>query len=640
MEKYITLAVILFLLHLPYSGTAQNLPMHMMFNADSSRLSTGNVAAEGLYDDSRVMDIHLYFYETDFWEQMLANYNTSRYVPARLVYENSSYDSVAVQFKGQTSFTKALQSGSEKLSFSIKINEIIEGQDIDGYNNINLNNAFEDFSFMKEVLYGRLSRELVPALKGNYVNLYLDDEYWGVYTNIQQLNGDFLKEWFPENDGIRWRADVPPVTTNLKSVVELQGSLWGDGTAALNYLGEDTAAYQQYYTLKDTDLDHSWEYLVRLCDVLNNTPVDDVADSLDKIMDIDATLWYLAQEIVFSDDDSYVYKGKMDYYLFWEEATGRMIPLEFDGNSAMNLRNREWPPFMNELNENYPLLNILLSVPELRQRYIAHVKTLVNTAFDRATAFDLIDGYAALINPLLENDPKIDFTMEEHLLDINRLRNFIDFRKKFILSFPEFDGIAPLIESVESSVPTNGNKIPEHMEELLVTARVSHPEGIQAVHLYYGTGIRGEYEMLEMNDGGFAGDSLSGDGIYSMNIPGHAAGTFIRYYIEATANDSVHTVSFFPERAAYDVMVFQVKLSLADQAGIVINELLASNSATNVDEYGDSGDWIELFNASDQEISLGGYYLSDEAADLFRWSLSDTTLVPGAYLALWADGDL
>lgn len=65
-------------------------------------------------------------------------------------------------------------------------------------------------------------------------------------------------------------------------------------------------------------------------------------------MDIDGTLWYLAQELMFSDDDGYVFKGKMDYYLFLEKESGRMIPLEFDGNSSMNLKNVEWSPFMNE----------------------------------------------------------------------------------------------------------------------------------------------------------------------------------------------------------------------------------------------------------------------------------------------------
>ncbi len=48
------------------------------------------------------------------------------------------------------------------------------------------------------------------------------------------------------NNGTRWRADKPADTTMLKAGAE---SKWGKGFAALNYLGEDTSIYKNYYTL-------------------------------------------------------------------------------------------------------------------------------------------------------------------------------------------------------------------------------------------------------------------------------------------------------------------------------------------------------------------------------------------------------
>ena len=64
----------------------------------------------------------------------------------------------------------------------------------------------------------------------------------------------------------------------------------------------------------------------------------------------------------------------MDYYLYWEVETGRMVPLEFDGNSVMDQAKVTWTPFHNETNANYPLLNRLLAVPSIRQRYLAHYR--------------------------------------------------------------------------------------------------------------------------------------------------------------------------------------------------------------------------------------------------------------------------
>ncbi len=347
----------------PFFLPAQSLPEQMRFSEDQTRLTLGGNESQGFYDEDTIRNVYLEFHDPDFWQIMHDNFGTSQYVYATMTYLGEVFDSVAVGFKGQTSYNKAVKDGSEKLSFDVKLDEVLEGQDLEGYNTFNFNNAFQDFSFMKEVLYARLSRNHVPTLKGNFIRLFLNDEDWGLYVNMEQLNGDYIKEWFLSNDGIRWRADVPPPdSVNAIQVSDLledppPGPNWGDGTAALNYLGPEAEAYQQYYTLKNSEMEDPWSYLVRVCDILNNQPLESLTDSLSPYMDLDGTLWFLAQEILFSDDDSYVHKGKMDYYLYLEPETGRMIPLEFDGNSAMNLRNATWSPFLNETDPNYPLLN-------------------------------------------------------------------------------------------------------------------------------------------------------------------------------------------------------------------------------------------------------------------------------------------
>ena len=96
--------------------------------------------------------------------------------------------------------------------------------------------------------------------------------------------------------------------------------------------------------------------LVNVCDVLENTPIENLYTELNQVMDVDRALWFLAAENVFADDDGYIHKGKMDYHIFYEEETGRMVPLEYDGNTVLNNQNLDWPPFYNSNDENYPLL--------------------------------------------------------------------------------------------------------------------------------------------------------------------------------------------------------------------------------------------------------------------------------------------
>ncbi|MDD8027645.1 MAG: hypothetical protein PHI34_14175 [Acidobacteriota bacterium] len=39
---------------------------------------------------------------------------------------------------------------------------------------------------------------------------------------------------------------------------------------------------------------------------------------------VDRALWFLACENVFDDEDSYIWKGGTDYYIYWEVETGRI----------------------------------------------------------------------------------------------------------------------------------------------------------------------------------------------------------------------------------------------------------------------------------------------------------------------------
>ncbi len=73
-----------------------------------------------------------------------------------------------------------------------------------------------------------------------------------------------------------------------------------------------------------------------------------------------------------------------------------------------------------------------------------------------------------------------------------------------------------------------------------------------------------------------------------------------------------------------------------DQAEVVINEVMASNSSTIQDRDGDYPDWIELYNSGDSEIDLSGFGLSDDPDDLFKWTFPTTTLQPGEFKLIFA----
>ena len=73
---------------------------------------------------------------------------------------------------------------------------------------------------------------------------------------------------------------------------------------------------------------------------------------------------------------------------------------------------------------------------------------------------------------------------------------------------------------------------------------------------------------------------------------------------------------------------------------IVINELMPKNTQFGTDQNGEFKDWIELYNLSNEDIDVSGYYLTDSKNDLTKWQFPvGTILEKNGYLIIWADGD-
>ncbi len=72
---------------------------------------------------------------------------------------------------------------------------------------------------------------------------------------------------------------------------------------------------------------------------------------------------------------------------------------------------------------------------------------------------------------------------------------------------------------------------------------------------------------------------------------------------------------------------------------VVINEVQASNNETIADEDGDYEDWVELYNPGSDTVWLGGFGLSDDYDNLYRWVFPEGSHIgPDEFLLVWASG--
>lgn len=611
---------------------------------------------EGLYDPTVFRTISLTFTQANWATLLTRGRTTGSNTLGDLVLDNgAAVPGIGARYKGNTSFDM----GGAKKSVNIEMDFATNGAALMGYSTINLNNAAGDETIMREPLYFTVMQRYAVCPKGALAKLYINGAYWGVYSLAQNGDGDLVKEWFPSNNGDRWRAPnmagapgagpVPggqvPVTTQLPDTAQLPGTArlppggggggMGSAVSALSYQGTNVATYKRYYELKKQNTSNAWENLVHTVDVLNNTPQAELRDKVEDVLAVDRWLWFLVLENLFADDDSYWNKGA-DYAFYYEPESGRIHPLEHDGNESFVAGDVQLSPVQGAASTGRPVLYRLLSVPELRQRYLAHMRTVLEETYNPPAMTELIDRFHALSIDAIIADPKKNFTMSAYTNDLRALKNFVTNRYRFLTNHAELKPVPPTVLAV--SVPPS----PAAGSPALITAEVQPyaSEGIDSVWLYFRDGVTGKFSRRQMFDDGAHEDGAAGDGLYTARTDGFLAGAKVRYYVEARSGNAAKAASFAPPQAEEGTYSYRVTTAERTDSPLVINELMADNSRTLADPQGEFDDWIELHNRSAQTVDLSGSYLSDNPDNPRKWQFPQGTSIPaGGFLLVWADED-
>ncbi|MCY3739995.1 MAG: CotH kinase family protein [Candidatus Poribacteria bacterium] len=611
-------------------GTITPLDEENLHNSVQSDVQTSLTSVpEGsppLYDAETLRTLYLRFHHKDWSEQMNAFYRTDVEVPADLIVDGKVYSDVGVHFRGTSSYFTVQ---SEKKSFNIAVDYGEDGQRLYGYKTLNLLNGHVDGSFLREVLYNRIARDYIPAMKTNLVKLVINGENWGVYINLQQYNKDFLAEWFGTKDGIRWKV--------------------GPGRGgALVYAGDDPAAYQETYQLKTSNVENPWEDLIALCKMLDETTSDaELMEKLPSMLNIDQVSWQIAVSNVFMDDDGYIHKG--GDYAIYQDVNSRFYLIPHDNNESLrfgrsgrggpggggpggwswgDLENGMVSPVAHEDNAARPLINRLLSNPEWRARYLAHVRTVVDEWLDWEVLEPIIKEYQTLIDTEVQQDDKKLYGYQEFVTGAPAdLKRFVNERREYLRNHPEINRPVPKIISIEigSGSPPVAN------QPVSVKATLDKSVAADAVFLYYNDDRYAVFNQVMMTR---EKDSFVGQ------IPAFPANTTVYYYVEANAVKTHGTTAFSPARAEQGAAQYQVGVPVVKDSPVVINELMAFNTKSIADPQGQYEDWLELHNLSDNTVNLAGMYLTDKIDNIKKWTFPEDTLIPAhGYLLVWLDED-
>ncbi len=570
--------------------------------------------AQNLYTDTLVRELRLSFSQPN-WQQLLKdNVVSETDIPVSLSVDGVRYDSVGIRYKGNSSYNIP----GDKKPFNISMDAFREDQLLMGYKTLNLNNCFKDPTYCREKIAYELAARYLPAAKAAYVKLYINDVYWGLYLNVQQLNGTFLREWFGSSSGNNYKCDPR-----------------GD----LQWMGADTAQYKKNYEKKTNEDIADWSDLVSFIDKLNNLPAQNFQTEIEKVLDVDRALWYIAFCNVLVNLDSYIGSAH-NYYLYNNPVDKRFSMIPWDMNEVLGVFQIGMNvPQLEQLPLNYgmqrPLVRRLLAIPEYSQRYAAHMRTLVEEALDEKFWSERITAHQNLIRTAVESDSKKLYSMAMFNLNVDSnvtlqgpggltipgVLRFIRNRKSYLQTTPEIQ------HSVQNALTVLHEPIqPTSTDSVLVRAMLST---IAPARLWYSI-ASSAFKSVEMHD------LIMGAIWVGAYIPAAAPGSLVRFYVEVA--DSSKAVHYSPEHAEHITESYVVH-TVQRSFPVVINELMASNQSAVQDPQGQFEDWIELYNTADSAVDLSGLYLTDDNNSR-RWSIPQGTMMPAmSYLLVWADED-
>ena len=591
-----------------------------------------NLLSQNFYDNDYIREIKIYFNQPN-WDHLLDSLyldGQKARLLANVKIDGTMYNDVGVRYKGFSS----VSINNIKNPFNIKLDYVDNNQNHEGFEKIKLSNVIKDPSFLREVLSYEIARDYMPSPRANYANVYINDTLWGLYVNVEAINDKFTNKHFATVNSPLIKCN--PLNLNLQT--------GGENSNLSNTHGNDSSFYYDYYDLRSN---YGWTDLYNLIDTLNN-----YASSVDDILNVDRTLWMHAFNYVLINFDSYV--GYAQNYYLYKGLSGQFHPIIWDLNmsfggfrltdatqsyfNGFDIPQAQNMDPLNFLNNNFlsprPLITKLLSDPRYQKMYLAHMRTIIEEHFSNQNYVTRAQDLQNLISSDVQNDVNKFYSYNDFLDNINNqvtipssicpgITQLMNARETYLSNY-----WSNFTQPNISNIQTQPNSNQFFGDDLTITAQI---QDANYAMLSYRYGENMPFIKIQMYDDGNHNDGMANDGIYGAVI--NNCSNSIDYYLYAESNDEG---VFSPNRAAYEF--YNIKTTIP-QSSLVINEVMANNQTTVMDETGDYDDWIELYNKTNTPISTNGLLFSDNPLNLDKWDLPNAVINPNSYFIIWADED-
>ena len=544
--------------------------------------------------------------------------------PATFVYESSmgtdTVTNVGFRLRGNTSRTAA------KKSFKVSFNSFVAGAKWNGLEKLNLNGNHNDPSMLRARMVWEYMRDqgyIAPRV--SHVKVYVNDEYRGLYINVEHVDEEFIQRRFKHDHGNLWKCTYP---------------------ADLADLGNDPEAYkftppwndwQRTYELKTNQQEDDYSAIRDLCHIVGTASNGDFQCELEAVFDVDGFLKLTAVEILVGHWDNYI-GNQNNFYLYERPSDGRLMMFSYDMDNTLGI---EWGG--NWVNQNVydwdqwgtkPLYDRMMQVEQYRTRLGWYIRELIdNGSFSGSAWLAHGNTLRELVSEAALDDP---FRTYDYGFDDEAFLNSLT--TGWGGHVPQ--GIATYIDERANSAysQTSNAQFPRDIQAWVYTPvvddtlRVKAQAAGQPLSVQLHVSVDGEpYQNLSMLDDGLSGDGQALDGRFGLKL--HLAGANqVSWYTSATYSDGAQPTDPCVPRQAW--------ISRATDVPFRINEFMALNNSFVTDEAGGYADWVEIVNVGDAPVNVSGLHLTNRRSQPQRFTFPSFTVDGGDHRVLWCDNDV
>jgi hypothetical protein len=339
-----------------------------------------------LFEPYKLNTVKIYLDSASVMDSLYTTLNT-KYYNATFIYTDSiiadTVKNVGIRVRGNTSLN------SQKKSYKISLDAFDTSLSYKKAKKLNFIGDHNDPTMARERLFYYCWNKLgMPPRRITHVNLYINNKYFGIYTNNEECDKQWLKKVFGSDSGnlykCSWGADLT-FKGNLPS----------------NYswlLGNNKA-----YDLQ-TNSGGNYMDLIQLIKTINAPSDSNYLKNLDTIFDYKNYLKALALDVATGNWDDYAYNNS-NYLLWHDSSTNKFtfITIDTDNTFGVDWSGIDWtkrdPYKWQHPTDPRPLVTKLMGITASKKLYGHYIDTIMNSITHLDSLNKYIDTLRNMIAP-------------------------------------------------------------------------------------------------------------------------------------------------------------------------------------------------------------------------------------------------